>query len=217
MNELVDPPGANSPLEIVGRRTSLFTRVPLLFAGTLKIPCHLTPVADMTDLDPATYAGNPALKVPILRLGEELVFGTHNICRVIVERAGAERAVRTVWPEELPDVLSRNAQELVWHCMSTQVQIVMATVFGNLPDDSIYLVKARTGLQASLAWLDEHLEAALAKLPAGRDISLFEVTLFSLVDHLALRPSVPTDAYGNLLAFAAAYGATPAAAATAYR
>jgi glutathione S-transferase len=204
-------------IEIVGRRTSLFTRVPLLFAEALRIPYLLTSIADMTDVDPATYAGNPALKLPIMRQGQDVVFGAQNICRVIAGRAAAERPLHVVWPEDLADVLSRNAQELVWHGMTAQVQLVMGTIFGELPGENVYFVKARAGLQASLAWLDEHIDAALARLPAGRDISLFEVTLFCLVEHLTFRPTVATNPYRNLRAFAATYAALPAAMATAYR
>lgn len=122
-----------------------------------------------------------------------------------------------VWPENVPDPLLRNAQELVWQCMASQVQLVMGTVIGKLPVENIFFVKARTGMDASLGWLDANLEQTLRALPAGRDISLFEVTLFCLVEHLSFRPAVPVAQYTRLGSFVAQFGTREAARATAYR
>src|SRR5215510_5008950 len=99
-----------SALQIVGRSSSLFTRLPLIFAEELAVPYELVPIYDMTALGPEVYAGNPALKLPILRVQGTALFGALNICRAIDERA--ERPARVVWPEDLRSILSRNAQEL---------------------------------------------------------------------------------------------------------
>lgn len=208
------------PLQLVGRHSSVFTRLPLLFAEQLGVAYEFQPIKDMTETASAVYAGNPALKLPILRVAGEVVFGAQNICRVITERAAAAgnaAASGIIWPEALRDPLSRNAQELVWHCMAAQVQLVMGTVLGKLPADNMFFVKARTGLEASLAWLDANLPQALARLPAPREWSLFEVSLFCLVEHLAFRPTVPMSACAELTAFSAQFGQREAAQRTAYR
>lgn len=182
--------------------------------------CEFQPIKDMTQTAAAVYAGNPALKLPILRLDGDVVFGAQNICRVIAERAAAAgnpAAAGIVWPEDLRDSLSRNAQELVWHCMAAQVQLVMGTVLGKLPADNVFFVKARAGLEASLAWLDQNLAQALARLPAQRELRLFEVQLFCLIEHLAFRPTVPMSAHAQLAAFGADFGKREAARRTAYR
>ncbi len=103
------------------------------------MPYELVPIYDMTAMGPDVYAGNPALKLPILRVQGEVLFGALNICRAIDERA--ERPARVIWPEELRSVLSRNAQELVWHAMAAQVQWVMGTVVGKLPAENVYFSK----------------------------------------------------------------------------
>jgi glutathione S-transferase len=171
----------------------------------------------MTVLDGSTYADNPALKLPVLRIDGHTVFGTENICRALTEKASETRPVHAVWTYDLPDPLSRNAQELVWHCMAAQVQLVMGTVIGGLPADSSFFVKTRTGMEASLVWLDRNAHQVIASLPPGRDISLFETTLFCLVEHLAFRPSVSLAHCTNLAGFAARYEAQQPARATAYR
>ncbi len=86
-------------LQIVGRRSSHFTRLTRIFAEELGLSYDVVPIYDMTAQDSAIYANNPALKLPILRIGEDVVFGTENICRAIADRA--QKSVAIVWPEQL--------------------------------------------------------------------------------------------------------------------
>ena len=202
--------------QIIGRSSSLFTRVPLVFAHELRIAVELVVVHDMTLVDPAAYAGNPALKLPTLRRPDGgLVFGAENICRALVDSAGA--SARIVWPEQLRDDVSRNAQELVWHAMAAQVQLVFGTVVGQLPAENVYFAKGRAGLEGALRWLDQNLDAALAALPSSRDLSLLEVTLFCLIEHLTFRATLPVEPYPSLVRFARAYAERPSARQTDYR
>jgi glutathione S-transferase len=203
-----------SRLQIVGRRSSLFTRMPLIFAEELGVPYEIVPIYDMTAIGPEVYAGNPALKLPILRDGDAVLFGAQNICRALLERAASPK--RILWPEDLTDPPARNAQELVWHAMATQVQIVMGTVVNKLPADNPYFAKAYTSLIGSLAWLDSNLPVLLDKLPA-RDISLFEVSLHCLVEHLVFRPTLPVSPYLSLVQFSREFSRRPSAQDTIYR
>ena len=201
-------------MQIIGRRSSLFTRMALLFAEELEVPYELEPIYDMTLVDPAVYADNPALKLPTLRTDGGLLFGTSNICRAIAERSSSRK--RIVWPEDLRDDLSRNAQELIWHCAATQVQLVMGTVVNSLPADNPYFAKARLGLVGSMTWLENNLNAMLQRLPP-RDLSLFEVSLHCLVEHLIFRPTIPVDPYPSLVEFTHDFGKRPSAQRTVYR
>lgn len=186
-------------MQIVGRSSSLFTRMPVIFAEELGVPYELVPIYDMTDLDPQKYGGHPAMKLPTLLRDGSAVFGAANMCRAIAEQA--DRTARVVWPEELRDDVSRNAQELIWHCMAAQVQLVLGTQIAKLPADNIYFTKARTGMEGALRWLDSHLDRILAALPSPRDLSLLEVSLFCLIDHLLFRPTLVVEPFGNLLTF----------------
>ena len=205
----------NAPVEIIGRSSSHFTRVPLIFAHELGVPFVLVPVHDITAADSATFAGNPALKIPTLRRGGSLVFGAENICRALADLAEPKR--RIVWPERLRGDLSRNAQEMVWHAMAAQVQLVMGTMVAKLPAENVYFAKGRAGFEGALRWLDENLAAAVRALPVERDLSLFEVTLFCVLEHLAFRGTLPIEPYPALVAFAREFGARPSAQRTAYR
>jgi hypothetical protein len=75
-------------------------------------------------------------------------------------------------------------------------------------------VKARTGFEGALRWLDENF--ASVQLPP-HDLSLLEVTLFCLVEHLTFRKTVPVEPYSALAAFAHEFGQRPSAVATASR
>ena len=90
-----------APIRILGRSSSLFTRVPLIFAEELGIRYVIEPIHDMTHMDPKVYGDNPALKLPSLRRGESLLFGAQNICRAVAELS--RPAARIVWPEDLCD------------------------------------------------------------------------------------------------------------------
>jgi hypothetical protein len=201
-------------LSIAGRRSSHFTRMTLVFAETLGVAYELQPVYDMTALDPESYASNPALKLPILRRGETALFGALNICRAIAETAGASPTV--VWPEELTDDASRNAQEFVWHGMAAQVQLILGTMIAKLPADNVFFTKTRTGFEGALAWLDAHHGEVLLKLRPDRTLSVFEVSLFCLIDHIQWRKTLPFDRYPALSAFARSFASKPAAVRTAY-
>lgn len=201
-------------LQIVGRRSSHFTRLTRIFAEELGLSYEIVPIYDMTAQDPAIYAHNPALKLPILRIGEDVVFGTENICRAMAD--GAQKSVAIVWPEQLRSSISRNAQELVWHCMTSQVQIVFGTVIAKLPADNLYFQKARLGFVGALDWLDVHVSEALNALPASRQLSLFEASLFCMIEHLHFRKTLPVEQYANLEAFRKSFATRPSAQRTAF-
>jgi glutathione S-transferase len=202
-------------VRINGRSSSHFTRMTLIFAHELGVPVELVPIHDMTSVDPGVYAGNPALKMPTLRRAGSIVFGAENICRTLAEVAGARP--RIVWPEELRTDVARNAQELVWHGMAAQVQIVFGTIVGKLPADNIYFAKAREGFEGALRWLDDNLAGVLGGLPAPRDLSLFEISLFCLVDHVSFRGTLPLAPYPSLVRFAESFAQRPSARYTQYR
>ena len=204
------------PLQLTGRTSSHFTRVARMFALELNVPLELDVVHDLTRLDAATYGGHPALKIPTLHIGHGLLFGTDNICRRLAEISGRADDPRVVLPHHATSDSARSAQELVWHAMSVQVQIVVGLQFAKLPAESVFFVKAKAGMLGALAWLDARLDAVLAELPTPRDVSVFEVTLFCLVEHLLFRPTVSLDPFPRLRSFATAFAARESARRTVF-
>jgi glutathione S-transferase len=202
-------------IQLIGRNSSHFTRVTQIFALELGVPYEFVPVYDIAALEPAVFAGNPALKIPMLRRGGSQLFGAENICRALTELSTANK--RVVWPEQLRSDLSRNAQELLWHAMAAQVQLAMGTLVAKLPADNVYFAKGRAGFEGALRWLNENVIAALEALPAERDLSLFEVGLFCLMEHLPFRATLPVEPYPALNKFTRDFAARASAQRTAYR
>ncbi|MBM4778356.1 MAG: hypothetical protein GQE15_11695 [Archangiaceae bacterium] len=204
-------------LRLTGRSGSHFTRVVRIVAHELKLPLELNVVVDLMSLDVKDYGGHPAFKIPTLHVGDAALFGTDNICNRLVELAGRADDPRIVRSGHLTTDLQRSAQELVWHAMSVQVQLIIGVRIAKLPAENAFFVKARLGLHGAMKWLDERLDVVLAALPAPRDLSVFEVSLFCLVEHVEFRPMVPLDDFPNLRAFAKQFGVRESAQLTPYR
>jgi glutathione S-transferase len=199
---------------IVGRPSSHFTRVARLFAEELGLDYDFELVRDLMSRDSSDYGGNPALKLPALKTREASWFGALNICRELARRSG--RRLRVVWPEHLEQPLLANAQELTLQGMATEVSLIMGSLGGAAEADP-HALKLRASLTNSLSWLDAALPEVLAALPAPRDLSFLEVTLFCFVEHLTFREILPIDGYPNLVSHCESFRARPSAAKTPYR
>lgn len=191
-------------MEIVGRSSSHFTRVARMFALELGVAHTFRPVFDLTVVDEAVYAGNPALKIPILVDARGSLFGTENICRALA-RGGAGVVLRG----DVDDRLVANGEELVLHAMGCGVAIAIARMTKTATH-----AKVTAGLENTMRYLDAHVDALVAALPARR-VSFVEVALFCLVRYLPWREIM--DVGPRLAAFADAYGTRESARATEYR
>jgi glutathione S-transferase len=195
-------------IALVGRSSSHFTRTARIFALELGVPHAFRTVLDLTTSDPANYAANPALKLPVLVDERGPLFGTENICRELGRRAGA--GSRLVLRGDTGDRLVANAEELVLHAMGAEVTLIMTG------PDQAPPPKLRRGLENSLAFLDGNVDQVLAALPGDRILSFCETSLFCLVTHLPFRKVMDVSGYPKLQAFCRAFGERAAARATEY-
>jgi glutathione S-transferase len=200
---------------IVGRSSSLFTRVARIFAGELGVPYAFDIVTDLGSRKRDDYAGNPALKIPTLRRSGELLFGTLNICWALAEAAPAG-STRLLWPQDLDRIALRNAHELTQAAMTTEVSMIMARHAG-VPQDSGYSLKLRDSLSGTLGWLDELVKAEGKTFPARDRLSYLEVSLYCLVDHIEFRDILDTRSYGALRVFRDRFGERAAARDTPFK
>ena len=199
---------------IVGRSSSHFTRVTRIFAAELGVEYELDVVHDLSSLRPEDYAGNPALKVPILQTTDDTWFGALNICRALARLS--KRNLRVVWPEALLQPVLANAQELTVHAMATEVALIMSAASG-ADATSAPQIKTRTSLVNAMIWLDSNARRALTALSADRDLSYLEVCLYCLVTHLEFRSILSTADYPELLAFCERFSERESARQTTYR
>lgn len=210
-----EPPSIETMrVEIIGRQSSHYTRVVRMLALELGIDASLAPIFDLMGTDPATYAGNPALKLPALRVGDDTVWGSLNACRLLARQVDGGEA-RVFWPEEARTPLLMNAHEVVAHAMAAQVEVVFHEIVSKRPPDATSR-KRRESLLGCLAWLDAHLDAIRAQLPSER-IALLDLMLYCLLEHLPFRNPVDLSGLPALTAFVADFGARGSARATPYR
>lgn len=203
---------------LVGRSSSVFTRVARIFALELGIEHAFRVVPDLLASEAERYGGNPALKLPTLLAPSGSWFGSLTICRELARLT--RRAPHLVWPEDLLEPDLANAQELTVQAMSTEVALIMAQQ-GTPAEpaasaESPYQRKLRQSLANTLAWLEEHVSEFPSRLPASRDLSYLEVTLFCLLTHLEFREVVPLLAYQGLAEFQRAFSERSSAKATPY-
>jgi glutathione S-transferase len=199
-----------SDLVLQGRSSSHFTRLARIFAIELEVPHTFRAILDITSLDAASYADNPALKMPILIDEHGPLFGTENICRALARRSRSTADV--VLRGALCDRSIENAEELVLHVMNAEVNIITAKLAGTaLPP------KVLPSIENSLGHLDARLDNLLTRLPHGRALSFVEVALFCVVTHLPFRQVLDTSPWPKLTAFAQRFSERPSARDTEYR
>lgn len=199
-----------STMTLVGRSSSHFTRLTRIFAIELGVPHDFRPVLDITTLEAAAYANNPALKIPILVDEHGPLFGAENVCREFVRRSGRGAAV--VLRGDVPDRVVANAEELTLHVMSTEVALIMAKVSGDAAPP-----KASRSIENSLRHLDETIDRVLAALPPSRALSFVEVALFCVVTHLPFREVMDVTPWSRLGEFCERFGERESARNTPYR
>lgn len=210
----IEPRIGATRVEIIGRQSSHYTRVVRMLALELDIDATLAPIFDLMSTDSATFAGNPALKLPALRIGDDTVWGSLNACRQLARQADGGEA-RVFWPEDARTPLLMNAHEIVAHAMAAQVEVVFHEIVSKRPPDATSH-KRRESLLGCLAWLDARLDTIRAQLPVDR-IALFDLMLFCLLEHLPFRNPINLSGMPALTAFVADFGARESARATPYR
>src|SRR4051812_25003974 len=172
-----------SPLTLVARSSSHFSRITRIYAAELEVPCGFEPVFDIASTASGVFGDNPLLRVPSLRTPEGTWFGSLGVCRELARRS--PRVRRLIWPEDLLRVLGSNAQEVVTDAMNTGVVIITSRM-QKVPDDNPALTKPFARLHGALHWLEANLEGALATQPTG-DLSFLEVSAFCFLTHLTFR------------------------------
>jgi glutathione S-transferase len=201
-------------MQLHGRSSSHFTRIPRIFAAELEVDVEFHVISDLMSAEPVDYGGHPALKMPTLQTDAGIWFGSLPICRELAQCSDLNLDI--VWPEDLQRPVAANAQELVSTAMSTEVGLIMGKASG-VPADNAHQVKLRASLLGAMDWLEMNSMRALDTLPAERDLSFLEVSLFCLIEHLEFREVLSLDAYPALRAFGQRFARKSSARATAFK
>lgn len=203
-----------SRMNLYGRSSSHFTRIPRMFAVELELELEFHLIGDLMSTDPDDYGGHPAMKMPTLVTEAGTWFGSLPICRELARCS--ELNLDITWPEDLHRPVAANAQELVLTAMSTEVGLILAKATG-VAADNAHQIKLLASLLGAMEWLEINAGRAIDTLAPERDLSFLEVTLFCLVEHLEFREVLSLDAYPALRAFGQRFGARKSALATAFK
>ena len=205
----------NTP-EIIGRRSSHFTRLVLIVAHELGVEYSYMHVVDLMALDTKSYGDHPGLRLPTLKFDGEAVFGAVNICRILAKIMKRENDV--VWPDEGDaSILLTNMYEITMQTMASQVSLVIAVEVSKLDPASAFVTKLRVGMAGMLEWLDTRLVEYQAQLPGDRLISITEAALYCVYEHIRCRNTSELTAYPNLARFVTEFGQRTSAKQTPYR
>ncbi len=198
---------------LVGRSSSHYTRVVRIVAAEPEVCYQFEPIYDFMTEEAAVFAGNPALKMPVLKRSGTAVFGTLNICRILAREASAES--KFFWPDESRTALLMNAHEVLAHAMAAEVEVVMQEIVAKRPADAPSR-KRRQSLVNCLLWLDQNLEDIRRQLPRHQ-LSLFEISLYCLVTHIPFRLAMNLAEMPALIEFEKSLGKRPSSKNTLYR
>jgi len=129
----------------------------------------------------------------------DLLLGTRLADGFPPEVAGCKRGsppggATMTWLDPTPE-LGFQEPSAAWRIVCGCRSLRGATLAGG---GDTYRNKLRTSLLNTLAWLETHAPAAIAALPADRQLSFLEVTLLCLVTHLEFRDVVPVTPYPQL-------------------
>jgi glutathione S-transferase len=148
--------------------------------------CHALGLAyewlDAGDVSAAiAFGGNPLMTVPVLVDGDRTIWGSHNACRYLVERVGADPL-----GVEALDWEARNRLAVIHGVMDADVRLVLGKRTG-LDLDAAVFTKAREVVRAGLAWLEPRIDP---EAPLG----YLTLCATAMWDHLRFYDLVPADA-----------------------
>lgn len=138
------------PLQLYGTPRSHFTRVVRVTCHELRLDFEWVDVGNVGVSE--TFGGSPLMQVPVLVDGDRTVWDSHNICRYLVERQGAD----PLGMESL-DWAGRNLVSVIQGVMSAEVRIILAERCGMSSTGGVF-DKVRETMRRGLAWIDERIE-----------------------------------------------------------
>ncbi|HEY3494663.1 MAG TPA: glutathione S-transferase N-terminal domain-containing protein [Polyangiaceae bacterium] len=197
-------------LYLLGRSSSHFTRIAKIFAHELGVRYDFRVVHEIGSTRVRDFGDNPALRVPSLRSGGDIWFGSLNICRELARRATVPHTI--LWPEDVREPIAANAQELVLETMASEVTVVMARMSG-IANDHPFMNKPYARIRASVEWLDAELPGVFSRLPP-HSLGFLEVSALCLFKHLGFREILSIDDRPSLVAFCKEFERRPSAAHT---
>ncbi len=158
-------------LRLFGTPRSHFTRIVRIVGLELGVPLESVDVGNVGRAE--AFGGNPLMKVPALVDGAISIWGSANICRYLVQKAGRDplRVCALDWAQT-------DLVYVIEGVMSAGVQLILAARAGLEPQGGPF-DKVRATIVAGLGFIDQHLVA-------GSALDYTHVCAVAMWDHLLL-------------------------------
>jgi glutathione S-transferase len=184
-------------LKLYATPLSHFSRKVRILLDCYEAEYELLDVGNVADSDPAAFAHNPLMQVPVLEWDDAWLVDSDAIARYASERLDSADRYRV--RVESPEVL--NARALMNGVMAAEVTVLLAERTGLVTAGLPFFDKARKVIEGSLGWLEARAGNFQPKAPG-----YLEFHLVCMWEHLDHYQTVPLDPYGRLAGVAAAVG-----------
>lgn len=188
---------------------SHFSRKVRIVLRELSVECEESFVPNLLSSDPADFAGNPILRVPVLRDGAIWVIESDQIVRHLLETC--DRDSDRFWFFSM-NAAQRNALSILSAIMGADVELTLSKRSGLAAEaGALYFARYRSLIGHGLAWI----EANGAAVWPEAEFSYLDIALVCMWDHLRYnRLGDETGAWPWIDARTAAHASRPSVAAT---
>lgn len=175
-------------LQLIGTPLSHFTRKIRILLAELGIEFDFVRAPGVLAAAPATYGGNPLMRVPALVDGEATLIDSDHIARYLVRKHD---------PTDRLGVCRDGARDLnrlavVNGIMANEVVLILAKRGGLTDVEGVaYFRKLAAAIDHGLVWLDEDADVEAASFDYG-DIAT--VCMWQHINHYELRPDLARHA-----------------------
>jgi glutathione S-transferase len=196
-------------MKLIGTPRSHFTRKVRLLLDHWDAPYAFEDVGDVSQADPARFAGNPALSIPVLEDGAVWVIESDHIAQYLSAKLDPEDRLHVRRSD--PDTLNRRA--VLNAIMSQEVKLVLGKRTGLQTEGAAYFDKARAAILHGLNWLEARADTFDAEAPGYAEfhfiamwehLALYDTVVLTqphlkaLADQLAAQPLIAKSAYPPL-------------------
>jgi glutathione S-transferase len=179
-------------IRLFGSYTSPYVRRVRIVADELGLPLELidtVPPEGQAEL----RKRSPIWKVPVAEIDGQLVFDSHVITELLLERYGRGKLA----PLSVDDVEARNAMSVIDGALDALINAFYLGKEGVTPEQAPYLKKQSERAAASLAWLEQNVHEPF--VTSRKQLGLPEIALGSALGWMRFRNVYDIEQHQRLM------------------
>ena len=179
-------------IRLYGSITSPYVRRVRVVADELRLPFEL--IDSVPDSGQAELrARNPIWKVPAAEIDGQLVFDSHVITELLLERYGRGKLA----PLPVDDIEARNAISVIDGALDALINAFYLGKEGVTPEQAPYLKKQRDRASNALSWLEANVYEPF--VTSRRQLGLPEIALGSALGWMRFRNTYDIETHQRLM------------------